>query len=312
MKRQLLTSFWKHWPESDQEAQKLAFKTIEFQERHKCDFIKITPAGTWQAVCYGVEDENWNNDPLGRRKITKTLIQDSADWLRLKDFSRKIPALMKEIVGSCKYIAAHKFSEPIVFTMFNPISQAIQLAGLEVFKEHCRLDPEKVLAGIEIITMNSLFVIKEFLNAGASGVFYVTQHMQKTLLMPELYRVFGEVSDIKCLESCSDMQISIFHIHGENIFLSLGKLPENCMIHYCHSSDNMQPHEFYKNYNYYLMLGIPVSKMMECVSIQQIRECVQSYRKLNPLFDCTTAGCVLPLDFTDKRLSQWMNVMKNL
>ena len=312
MERPKLTSFWKHWPESDQEAQKLAFKTIEFQERHKCDFIKITPAGTWQAVCYGAGDENWKNDPFGRRRITKILIHEPADWLRLVDFSENIPVLMKEIVGSCKNIAVHNFSEPIVFTMFNPISQAIQLASLDVFKEHCKVAPEKVLAGIEIITKNSLFVIKEFLKAGASGIFYVTQHMQKALLSPDLYRIFGEESDKKCLTSCSNLPVSIFHIHGENIFLSLRELPENCLIHYCHSSDNMKPNEFYENFNHQLMLGIPVSRMMECVSTQQIKECIHFYRELNPLYDGMTAGCVLPLDFSNERLSQWINVIKNM
>ncbi len=312
MERPKLTSFWKHWPVFDQEAQKLALKSIEFQERHKCDFVKITPAGTWLAVCYGVADENWKEDPFGRRRITKTLIQDSADWLRIVDFSVNIPALMQEIIGSCKKIAEHNFSEPIVFTMFNPISQAIQLAGLDVFKEHCKVDPERVLAGIEMITKNSLFVIKEFLKAGASGIFYVTQHMQKALLTPELYRVFGEESDKKCLAFCHNLPISIFHIHGDNIFLSLRELPENCMIHYCHSSDNIQPNDFFRKYNHHLMLGIPVSRMMECVSIRQIRECVQFYRELNPIFNGTTAGCVLPLDFSDEQLSQWMNEIKNL
>src|SRR6218665_505456 len=98
---QKLVSFWKHHPIADQKAEALAEKTLEFQEKFNCDFIKITPAGSWQAVCHGVTDI-WNGDFLGRRIITQTIIAQPDDWLSLPDFSQVQPPLLQEIVGASK------------------------------------------------------------------------------------------------------------------------------------------------------------------------------------------------------------------
>ena len=144
----LISSFWKHHPGSDQDGGRLAERTRAFQEETDCDFIKITPAGTWQAVCQGAVDEAWPDDPLGRRRILKPRIVNPEDWLNLPDFKRQTPALMEGMIDCCRSIVSSGTTKPVVFTVFNPITQAIQMSGLERFKEHCLLVSDMVKAGI--------------------------------------------------------------------------------------------------------------------------------------------------------------------
>ena len=64
----MTVSFWKHHPISDQHGQQLAQEAIDFQNKFQFDFLKLTPAGDWLAVCYGAKEEVWKNDAVGRAK----------------------------------------------------------------------------------------------------------------------------------------------------------------------------------------------------------------------------------------------------
>lgn len=301
-----LVSFWKHHPLADQKSEELAARTIEFQQKFHCDFIKITPAGTWQAVCHGATD-TWNGDSLGRRFITKTIIQHPEDWLSLPDFSQTQPSLLHEITGACKLVYEQvQNNTPVMSTVFCPVSQAIQMAGLKVFLQHAEEYPEKVLAGIEQITNNTLFVINKLIEAGSKGIYFVTQHMQYGALSPELYKIFGENSDAQCLNACKDLLYNIFHIHGSDIFLSLGDIPANCFIHYEYNPENSIPEPLLNKYSKRLLVGIPATEMAGCKTDEEIQELIMSKSSGNII----TCGCVLPLDFADESIVKWMSVSK--
>lgn len=308
----LLSSFWKHHPVADQQGESLACETIAFQEKFNCDFVKLMPAGSWQAACYGVID-TWENDLLGRRTITNTVIKTPDDWLNLPDFSKSTPALMQEIVRACVLVHERISSEiPILCTLFCPITQAVQLAGLPVFMEHIKTHPAFVLAGLKQITKNTLPAIKAFKKAGADGVFYATQHMRAGALPKAVYDQFGLVFDTECLNACADFQFNIFHIHGENIYFSFDGLPKNCIIHYEDLSNNPTADDFYAICALPLSLGIPVSIMLAQLSEQQIERFLRNHLNKNPCGKLILAGCVLPLDFPDERLKKWLNCLKTI
>lgn len=301
-----LVSFWKHHPVADQKAETLAQSTIAFQKKFNCHFIKITPAGSWQAVCHGVEDV-WNGDHLGRRIITKTIINIPQDWLNLTDFSEAQPQMMQEIVGACRLVNEKSNDDaPIVSTVFCPISQAIQMAGLPVFLQHVAAHPKEVLAGLERITKNTLYVINDLISAGSKGIYFVTQHMQSGAITPEIYKIFGEPFDTQCLHACKDLLFSIFHIHGKDINLSLGDTPANCYIHYEYSTQSSIPDELKVKLSSQLLCGLPASEMALCSSEAEIEQLINEKCTGNII----TCGCVLPLDFSDESIDQWMTVAK--
>ena len=301
-----LVSFWKHHPVADQKAETLAQSTLEFQQKFNCDFIKITPAGSWQAVCHGVEDI-WNGDHLGRRIITKTIINTPQDWLSLPDFSEAQPQLMQEIIGACRLVNEKSTDgAPIVSTVFCPVSQAIQMAGLPVFLQHVATHPEEVLAGLERITQNTLYVINELIAAGSKGIYFVTQHMRNGAVPPEIYRTFGESFDAQCLDACKDLQFSIFHIHGEDIYLSLGDIPANCYIHYEYSTQTSIAEEWKQKLAARLLCGLPATEMALCHNEVEMEQLIID-KSTGTIVTC---GCVLPLDFADESIYQWMAVAK--
>lgn len=305
---QKLVSFWKHHPVADQKAETLAAGTLEFQQKFNCDFIKITPAGTWQAVCHGVTD-TWNGDFLGRRIITKTIIDSPADWLSLPDFSKTQPPLLQEIVGACRLVYQEiQDKTPIMSTVFCPVSQAIQMAGLPVFLQHAAEHPEKLLAGIEQITRNTLFIINELMKAGSKGIYFVTQHMRHGAISPEMYKAFGEAPDTQCLNACKDLLYNIFHIHGSDIFLSLGDIPANCYIHYEYAPQINLPTAILDKYSSKILVGIPSNEMAQCVNDEQIPQLIINQSSGNMI----TCGCVLPLDFPDENIVKWIRVSKNI
>jgi uroporphyrinogen decarboxylase len=305
-----ITSFWNHHPGFDQDGRRLAERTLAFQDQADCDFIKITPAGTWQAVCHGAVDEDWPNDPLGRRRISKPRIEGPEDWLDLPDFQSDTPALMKDMLACCRSVVMSSAAKPVVFTLFNPITQAIQLSGLERFQEHCLLVPDMVKAGIERITVNTLHAIDAFMATGARGAYYVTQHMQSGLISPDLYHSFGAEGDRLCMSKCGGLDFPIFHIHGEDVFLALPEMPADCIVHYEYTEANLHPAAFHAEYPYRLMLGIPVAVMKSCRSDDEIASCIRHHLDLDPGAEFFVAGCVLPLDFPEAVIRRWVEAIK--
>jgi uroporphyrinogen decarboxylase len=306
----LTASFWKHHPICDQDARRLTKRTIEFQQITGCGFVKITPAGTWQAVCHGAKDEIWQGDPLGRRRIMNTVIETPDDWMELIDFQTETPPLLKEMTECCRSVATAVASKPVAFTAFNPLTQAIQLAGLERFKDHCLTAPDKVRAGMERIKKNTLTAIDAFIEAGARGAYFVTQHMQKGLIDPDMYRSFGVDGDRACLARCAELELPMFHIHGESVFLELPDIPPNCIIHYELNAENISPEEFHVQHPYALMTGIPVSVMKACKSDTDITSCIDRYTESVPKSRFVTAGCALPLDFPESQIQRWVELCK--
>ncbi|PLK45115.1 uroporphyrinogen decarboxylase family protein [Emticicia sp. TH156] len=305
---QSLVSFWKHHPVADQKAETLAQSTLEFQQKFNCDFIKITPAGSWQAVCHGVEDI-WNGDYLGRRIITKTIINNPQDWLRLPDFTQTKPQLLQEIAGACRLVYKKTtIGTPIVSTVFCPVSQAVQMAGLPVLLQHVATNPDVVQAGLERITQNTLYVINELIAAGSKGIYFVTQHMRNGALPPEIYKLFGELYDTQCLNACKDLQFSFFHIHGEDVYFSLSNTPANCYIHYEYSTQTRIDETWKQPLANRLLCGLPASEMALCQTESEMLQLINE----KSTGDIVTCGCVLPLDFADDSIRQWMAVAKTI
>ena len=67
-------SFWRHFPEQDQNGKTLAKAVLAFQEQFGFDLVKITPASTWQLQDYGFLS-HWNGNLSGKREIVDASIQ---------------------------------------------------------------------------------------------------------------------------------------------------------------------------------------------------------------------------------------------
>jgi len=81
-------ALWRHWPIDDQDAELLAERALDFQQRYDWDFIKIPPSST-----YCIDDYEAKNDYkalptgrwfLGERTYKERVVKQINDWDRIE------------------------------------------------------------------------------------------------------------------------------------------------------------------------------------------------------------------------------------
>ena len=211
-------AFWKHHPVADQDGRALAEATLAFQRRVDCDWVKLGPASSYQLVDYGLRDE-WIPDGLGRRTVTHRPISHPSDWLRLPEL-RPGGGFTGEMLGCALRVRRALPREiPLVATIFNPIFQAVALAGMERFLEHIETSPNEVSQGLATITANTTALMHAFRGAGVDGFYLATQHASPAVMAWRIYCRWGSPGDKACLGAMHGA-LSIMHLHGEGVPLN--------------------------------------------------------------------------------------------
>jgi uroporphyrinogen decarboxylase len=213
-------ALWRHFPVDDQDPIALAEAALDFQAQYDFDFIKVTPASSYCARDWGVEDA-WTGDPEGTREYTRYTVQDPEDWGRL----RSLPAHRGYLAASLKCLARLKErcgeEVPFIQTVFSPLSQAKHLAGEQRLLEHLRREPRLVLRGLKVITETTAAYIQAARGMGISGVFFAAQQASYRLMDREAYGRFGEPFDRRVLEAAGGLWLNVLHLHGESIMFDL-------------------------------------------------------------------------------------------
>lgn len=297
-------SFWKHHPISDQHGQQLSQEAIDFQNTFHFDFLKLTPAGDWLAVCYGAEDEVWENDALGRRKITGFPLKEIKDFYQLQTFTFQ-EKLLVEIIQALE-ICCREVSVPVYATIFCPLSQLIQIAGLDLFLKTAQTEPKAILAALAVINQNSVSVIEKAASIGVKGLYYVTQHMQTDLLSPALYQQFGKPSDEHCLLKAAEVFDSIiFHLHGNDCYACIvNGIPKLSL----HCTFNPRSALSMEETGYSIIYGLPASTLQQAITEQECHDILEEFPS-NTLLTC---DCVLPLAFPDEQITLWNKAIRSL
>lgn len=223
-------AFWQHHPVADQEAGTMRDATLAFQRRFDCDFVKITPASTFQLRDHGLEDE-WRGDALGRRWIGPGVIREAADWRALRELDPAVGFAGRHLDCARMVRRALDPEIPVVQTVFLPLFQAAALGG-DRFLRDCAENPEDVAMGLEILGRNTVKLIVALLDAGIDGVFLVAQHARAGVFAEERYAELAGASDRACLAAAAGMPLNFFHLHGESVHL--GALPDDApaVLHY--------------------------------------------------------------------------------
>jgi uroporphyrinogen decarboxylase len=293
-------SFWKHHPVSDQYGHLLAQEAIEFQNEFQFDFLKITPAGDWLAVCYGAEDEVWENDPIGRRKITSFPVKEIKDFYNLKTFTFQENLLLE--ILKAQQICSSQVEVPVYSTIFCPLSQLIQISGLELFLKAAKTEPEAIYAALKIINENTQKVIEQSALSGVKGLYYVAQHMQSDLLTFDIYNQFGKSSDYDCLNVASKVFDSIiFHLHGDDCYACISENIPKLRLHCSYNQVETTNSIAMKKIGYPIIYGLPATTLLEASTIEDCQEILKKF----PTNTTLTCDCVIPLDFPAEKISLW-------
>ena len=216
---QVPAALWRHFPEQDQKAERLAEAHIAFYRAYDPDFLKVTPASGYYGDDWGLR-AGYKPNREGVRSIGDRPIKKPADWGKLRRldtsggvYGRETHAirLVADAVGRDVYVLE---------TVFSPLSIARTLAGEQATVRYLRENPEALHEGLEIITDVQVAFVRNVLAAGADGVFFSTQMATTDLLTREEYEEFGRPYDLRMLDEAGAGQIML-HIHGVNVMFDL-------------------------------------------------------------------------------------------
>lgn len=294
-------AFWKHYPVADQTGVELARETIEWQKKFNFDLVKITPAGSWQATCYGLED-SWNNDFLGRRNIDKRVVFNENDWSKIKEFT-STPKQLEEQIKAVKLVCDEIKNVPVYATVFCPITQAIQLAGIDVLKTHWQNNKEVVKEALRVITKNTILTIQKFNEMGARGLYFVTQAQQNSFFSFEEYTAIGKPWDTECLEVATELfEDVIFHLHGDDIYSCVDNM-KNLKLHLEMLENSIEATD---NISLPKLIGFPSNDIFSAKNNEDIKQLLDQNQG-NSLVTC---GCVLPLDYPEDIIKKWIEYIR--
>ena len=235
--------FWKHHPVADQDGAALCRAALDFQAAFDCDLIKISPAATYQLPDYGLRDR-WNSDPIGRREVTQTVIRRAEDWARLPRLNPGGGFVAR--FGECVRMvrAAAPADVPVIITVFDPMFQAVTLAGEPVIQEHLRTAPDAVAEGLRRIAENTVALIRQLIVQGANGIFLAVQHAIRAVFPETVFERHAMPGVLACLDAMGRSPLNMVHVHGAGIHDRLFARLTGTTIHYDMSADNPPPQRF--------------------------------------------------------------------
>jgi len=216
-------ALWRHFPEEDQNPEALAAAAIKFQQTYDFDIVKVTPASSFAVKDWGVQDE-WQNNPEGSRAYTKRLIQTPKDWEALKPLDPSALHLAAQL--QCLKLVREGIGKetPVIQTIFNPMSQAKNLAGNDLLLEHIKKHPDAVMKGLETIARTTAKFIEAARDLGIDGIFYAVQHAQASMLELDEYKSIVLPYDQQALKPAEDLWCNLLHLHGCDVYFSLLRL----------------------------------------------------------------------------------------
>jgi uroporphyrinogen decarboxylase len=210
-------ALWRHFPVDDQMPDRLAAAIVNFQSIFDFDLVKVTPASSFCLRDWGVHDI-WNGDSEGTRSYTSPIIDKPEDWLGLLQLDPYKGFLGKQLEVLRLISPQYAQHTPVLQTIFNPMSQAKNLAGQDALLKMMRSDPESLHAGLKTITRTTIRFIQACMEIGIDGIFLAIQHAQSNLLSEAEFEAFSLPYDLEILAAAKDLWLNMVHIHGEGIF----------------------------------------------------------------------------------------------
>ncbi|MBI4279613.1 MAG: uroporphyrinogen decarboxylase [Armatimonadetes bacterium] len=213
-------ALWRHFPEQDVKAEKLAQAVVAFQRKFDFDLVKVTPASGYYGDDWGLKAA-YRPSREGVRTYLDRPIKKPADWGRLKSLDVTAGAHGREI-HAIGLIARELGAEAHVLqTVFSPLAIARTLCGEHALVRYVRENPEDVHRGLEIIAAVTARFVQENLAAGADGIFFATQCAARGYLTEEEYETFGRPYDLRVLEAAGNAELILLHVHGTDIMFDL-------------------------------------------------------------------------------------------
>lgn len=213
-------ALWRHFPVDDQDPASLADAIASYQERFDFDFVKVTPASSYCIKDWGVADE-WQGSSEGTRGYTRRVIEDPDGWEQLPVLDPQAGYLAGQL-QCLRYLRERLGPDvPMIQTIFNPLSQAKNLAGEQRLFEHLHSHPKQVELGLKTILESTLAFLGALQSIEIDGIFFAVQHASYQYFDPAGYLRFGESFDLPLLAAAQQWWLNVLHLHGSAIMFEI-------------------------------------------------------------------------------------------
>lgn len=296
-RHQEAVSVWRHHPVDDQSTEGLVDASLAYQQRFDADWVKLTPAGTWQAIDFGLIDR-WEGDAIGRRAVVERVIRHPEDWTQLKPVARQ--RFSARIVAAVEQLRRRLPAEvPLLATVFSPSSQAMQLAGQELLLRHLQECPALVHEGLALLAQDTRRLIAELRTAGADGIHYALQTASSVSCPDPLFAGVPLAMDTQALASANDAEFNVVHLHGEHIRKGLFETYAAYPLHFDAGAAGNPALEDLPLSLVALGAPLPVATLSH-TRAEQLRQAVLAQRRaMQQRRFMLAPGCSLPLDVDD-------------
>jgi uroporphyrinogen decarboxylase len=208
---------WEHFPEIDDDMEKLARATIDFYERYDLDWIKVTPRMASAIEDWGAKLGGYH-PARGYYFINERTVKTADDWRRLPYVAPDAPAQGRqlELIRMVRALAGPEV--PILATLFAPSMMAGFVADDATFINHLRNEPDALAAGMATISQTIADFGLACLENGADGIFYSIKYASGRLMTEAEYAPLDERYDrpvAAALHAAS--KLTMLHVHGSEL-----------------------------------------------------------------------------------------------
>ena len=296
-------SFWRHFPEVDEDPFALAETLLAFHTRYDLDFIKVMPSGVYCVEDWGCRVA-YRGSLDGSRGCIEHAVKRPSDWERVRLLDPEEGALGRELTCLREVVKGRQDDAPILQTVFSPLTITKKLAGDERFVEDLRERPALMHAALDAVSETMSRFVAACLGSKADGIFFATQVATSDLLTAEEHHTFAEPYDRRVLEQAAKRSaFSILHVHGLSIpFAVMATYPIRAINwHDRRTSPSLQEAQG-------IFRGAVVGGLNEVETLrngpeQAVRaEVKDALKQTGGLGHIVAPGCALPLDVPDAHL----------
>lgn len=292
-------SLWSHLPGIDLDPERLAEETYNFYKTYDVDFIKTMNNGMYAIEDFGCKIDYSEIEKGGVAHVTKTPVQDTSDWAKLKVCPFTEGSLARELKSLTLLLEKVKEEDvPVIFTVFSPITIADKLSDKKML-DHIRDGyGEAVKKALEVITETTAALAKEAIRLGADGVFFASQMSTYDSMKVEEYLEYGKPYDLKVLEAAKDGWFNTMHAHGNNIMFDVLRDYPVSVFNW-HVGETLPTlDECYSLTGKCLMGGLERMDITNCNKNAIQNQIFESFKLMGGRHQILTPGCVIryPLD----------------
>ena len=215
----LPVSLWRHFYCEETTRAGLVAAMLAWQKTYDWDFLKINPRAGYHAEDWGNRYAFSGNGHI-EPALVRSAVRSPEDFGRIARLDpagkagRPAPVLADHLGAVADLRKALGPDEPMLMTVFTPMSVAAELAGgPQGLAATIVRDPAAVHAALRAITDTYADFAARTIDAGADGIFLATTHCAtRANFTDQQYAEFGRPYDLEVLAAVRAAPLNLLHV----------------------------------------------------------------------------------------------------